>query len=109
MSESKVLYRYESVQFTDGLQVCCSEFLITKETPCGYWIDDYNRLFPKWVSKTSLKRYAYPIKLEAMHSFVKRKERQITILTYQLQRAKDSLELSDRPEGSKIYNHYATT
>ena len=78
-----------------------------KETPCGWWISEdpyYKRnqeefkILPKWdwgkprwVSKTSRRRYAFPTKEEALVSFKARKRRQITILTHQLSQAKEAL------------------
>lgn len=53
-----------------------------KETSKGYWIcEDNSTMFPeKWVSKTSVKKYAYPTKEEAKLNFVKRTEKRMNIL-----------------------------
>jgi len=95
-------YRYETIQYAslgmDGEYVSSPipnptlqliEYDMLKETPKGYWIgfggfgyDKYN--WKKWVSKTSVKRYAYPTKEEALQNFIKRTERRIKIMKYQL-------------------------
>ncbi len=51
---------------------------LIKATPKGHWIghDDYDK---RWVSFTSRKRYAYPTKDEAWHSFKCRKKIQLQI------------------------------
>ncbi len=43
-----------------------------------------------WVSKTSRKRFAYPTQMEAIESFIARKQRQIKILTKQCIKAKNA-------------------
>ena len=57
-------------------------YVLHKETPKGYWIKlggDPNHPSlsgkPLWISKTSVKRYAYPTKKEALFAFIKRKKR----------------------------------
>ena len=58
-----------------------------RETPKGYWIGfggGFRQLsWKKWVSKTSLRRYAYPSKEEAMQNFIKRTEKRSRILKRQ--------------------------
>jgi hypothetical protein len=91
-----VLYRVvDSLQSTgegypSRVGVSIHSFEIEKETPCGYWIGS------RWVSKTSKKRFAHPTKAEAIISFRKRKERQISILTAQLRQAHEALEISEK-------------
>lgn len=65
-------------------------FDLFKETPKGYWIG-YGNVAPgnlrsdaRWVSKTSKKRYAYPTEKEALNYFIKKSERQISILKRQI-------------------------
>ena len=69
-----------------------------KETPKGYWIG-YGYYAPnmlrgnsRWVSKTGLKRYAYPTKEEALENFIKRREKQIKILKYRVWSAEIALK-----------------
>jgi hypothetical protein len=72
-------------------------FEVTKETPAGYWIEDYTTKNGKrWVSKTGFKRYAYVEKKGAAESYVKRKHRQINILTTKLDQAKDNLSFFEK-------------
>lgn len=92
--------------FTD-FQLKYEEYPVIRETPKGYWIEidrkhishmDYEEeqtiSIEKWVSKTSLKRYAYPTKEEALQNYIARKNRQINILNRQLKDAKDCLDLA---------------
>ena len=64
-------------------------FYLIKETKCGYWITDsqipnelfdFKQCWKKWVSKTSIKRYAYLNKKDAYVSFEKRVLRRIQII-----------------------------
>ncbi len=76
------------------------EYVLVKETPCGYWIiEDYMERYAEsdiakryWVSKTGTKRRAYPTKEEAALSYLKRKEKQVKILTERLADAKGYLQ-----------------
>ena len=55
------------------------EYQLVKETPKGYWITHRSwrlqMISPKWISKTSRKRFAYPTKQEALTNYIKRTER----------------------------------
>lgn len=94
-------YRYEAVQYAslsnDGdyetlkipnPKMVLRTYNLWKETPKGYWIGygTFNvgnlRSNGRWVSKTSKKRYAYPTEKEALVNFIKRNERRIEILNY---------------------------
>ncbi len=101
-TEVKVLYRYNVMLFFEGRpKVLLSEYLVTKETECGWWIGGNKPKFEphsfhtytskKWVSKTTRKRFAYPTKEEALVNFKARKQRQILIIKGQLERAKEAL------------------
>ena len=82
----KEFYRYEEVPISYGYEIYMETMTLVNETDKGYWIK--SRMTPKkWVSKTSVKRYAYPTKYEAMINLIKRKERQIKILKASLKRA----------------------
>jgi len=99
-------YRYSLVQYatkdSDGEytnsvfpnpNLTLSIYSLVKETPKGYWIG-YGEIKEKWVSKTSKKRYAYPTKKEALLNFIKRSEKRIKILKYQLESSEIGLELA---------------
>lgn len=61
-------------------------YRVVKETDKGYWIKSelapsFIKTKPKWVSKTSRKRYAYPSKVVALESLIARKIRHLRILS----------------------------
>lgn len=112
-------YRYEAVQYAslgiDGDYESSKfpnpvlelrEYNLFKETPKGYWIGygNYSVGYPignlksnaHWVSKTAKKRYAYPTKEEALNNYIKRTERRIKILQYQIDSCKISLNLAKK-------------
>ena len=110
-------YRYETVQYAsmdvDG-EYCSSPYPNPKlelsiynmlaETPKGYWIgygkiDGLHNRF-KWVSKTARKRFAYPTKEEALHNFIKRTEKRLSILEYQAISCKVGLSLANKVKQS---------
>lgn len=70
--------------FIPEVKILCGEFNLLKETPKGYWIiqGDINQLNSDkiWVSKSSVKRYAYPTKKEALINLLKRTEIRSKIL-----------------------------
>jgi hypothetical protein len=105
-------YRYEIVEYAvkdyDGEYTNpvfpnpCLElrtYDLHKETPKGYWIG-YGNLYSghyhwkKWVSKTSRKRFAYPTEEEALTNFIKRTEKRMKILDWQLQVCRISINLA---------------
>jgi len=89
-------------------------FYLVKETPKGYWISSYRNYdknvhltflgdYPRWVSKTSRKRYAYPTREEALEGFKARKRRQIAILKNRLEQAQAALFYAERMERPRGY------
>lgn len=62
------------------LQLSYIRYVVIKETPCGYWLMTHYGGNKRWVSKTSLKRFAYPTKEEAFNSFKIRNSRRIGYL-----------------------------
>lgn len=70
------------------------EYPLMDVTPKGYWIG-YS-YFKKWISKTSLKKYAYPTKEEALAGFIARTSRYVSILNYRLQDASEALAIGIR-------------
>ena len=62
-------------------------YQVKKRTKCGAWIDG------KFVNLNARKRWACNTETEAIESFRARKQRQIEILSHQLNRAKQDLAL----------------
>lgn len=88
------LYRVHEQNFEDGTRVFINSFTITKETPCGYWIDYYYT--KKFVLKNSKKKFACSSITDAIFSFKKRKERQLSILKAQIDNIERALEIPDK-------------
>jgi hypothetical protein len=103
-------YRYDAQKYTlsdspdtiFGLSIFpsikLSVFVGVKETEKGYWIKDkglvdMSGIKPRWISKTSRKRFAYPTKEEALNSFVIRTHRRVSILEEEFDFAKTALRL----------------
>ena len=87
-------YSYYSVNYETGSEVFLRKFNLVKETPKGYWIRQRSSFFnheQRWISKTAKKRLAYPTELEAITSFIKRREAWIRILDKRRNRAKRDL------------------
>lgn len=100
----KKFYRYEGIQYAskdhNGEYISSSipnpklnliELNLFKETDKGYWIG-YGVNIPGnlrseaiWVSKTAKKRFAYPSREEALVGYIKRTERRVKILKYDLE------------------------
>lgn len=83
-------------------------YSVIKETPKGVWIklkgyEDCTYQRKRFILNTSRKKYAHPSKEEALYSFIKRKERQIKILSEKLSAAEDLLELAHCSEEIKEY------
>lgn len=101
-------YRYESRLYSSGdeeygyhthVMVELIEYEIIKRTNKGIWIiDNYRFVFmptyigKKFVNLTARKKFACLTKDDALKSFIARKERQIKILTSQLQNAQTALD-----------------
>ena len=77
-------YRYELERGKSFPALDLIVLNLVKETPKGYWIclGNPNQLhsFPRWVSKSSRKRYAYPSKEEALLGYMNRTKTRITYL-----------------------------
>lgn len=64
-------------------------FVLVRKTKCGYWIKDIRGFSePRWTSARTRKRYAYLSREAALDSYIKRKEKQIKILTDRLASSK---------------------
>jgi hypothetical protein len=85
-------YDYESGRITNQhIVIICDEFEVIKETQCGVWIDVGRKRF---VKSNTTKKFAHVNKDDAMTSFIKRKEKQISILANQLDKAKEAHKLA---------------
>lgn len=78
------LYRFETFNFHE-VTVVCNGYEVIKETPAGYWIEDWStKKSKRWVSKTGFKRFAYASKTDAAASYLARSRRYIEILLARL-------------------------
>lgn len=103
-------YRYvESAEDVDHVRLLLSEFLMVKETHCGYWIDpivgSYARKKIRWVSKTARKRYAYPTKAEALDALIARKRRQKAIIYWQNEIADVTIAAAEKAKQELVVTH----
>src|ERR1017187_10942745 len=84
-------YRFSDCPWTDQHGAIESNWYMVKETPKGYWIAeqwDSQATYKKFVLKDGRKRFAYPTREQAFDAYLKRKEKQVTILTHQLDKAR---------------------
>jgi hypothetical protein len=89
------LFRYSEECVDGGVKLDLQKTPVTSETPCGYWI--YGTVLKrKWVSKTSLKRYAYPTEKEALTGFIARKNRQLSLLKGRIDIVTAALKITER-------------
>ena len=83
-----VHYRYDDYMLEEGVEIRVRKFYPVRETPCFYMcVDEFEKHMmnvttgrkprTKRVSKDGLRRYCYPTKEQALHSFKKRKLSQI--------------------------------
>lgn len=96
-------YRYDSVRWAapldefdnpvgrGRLSVELRKFKILSRTKCGIWIDHHGE--KKFVNLTLNKKFACESEELARESFVRRKKRQISILSSQLEDAEKALRL----------------
>jgi hypothetical protein len=109
MTKITELYRYDSQRYsyiidaemdmygvTDA-KLELRTYKVSKETPCGYRIY-WGSPKGKWVSKTSLKRYAHPTKEEAHEAYKWRKKSYVAHCEARLRRAKEDLALASPRE-----------
>ena len=98
----------------DGVEVRVEKWNPIKETPQGYWVvsqyapswlsaDELRkRKFAKWVSKTSHKRKCYPTIEQAIDSYRRRKQMQVSRLRYQIEQAEVALAWATETKGIGI-------
>lgn len=82
----KLLYRYDGFHYGTGgdedgygmttvYRIECYDYVVVKETPKGFWINEYGRR--RWVPKKEGARWAHETKEQALTSFIARKKRAI--------------------------------
>lgn len=96
-------YRYNDCAYLNGLEIKITKYYPVRETKCCYFVIDEwakhlikiggDRLKSRQrrVLKNSLRRYCYPTKDEALHSFKMRKEAQVRHCEFSLAKAKQAL------------------
>ena len=114
MSTLPTHYRVRDALDASGVTIILQKWNPIGETPEGYWVlreggpnwpgidKKYQRKCGalKWVSKTSTRRYCYPSMSEAMDSFKRRKEVQVSKLAIQLEQAQLALAKFDEYKDS---------
>ena len=111
MKEEEYLYRYTNMQFGSEdsrfceIKLILSKYRVIKTTRCGKWITSSDYLTyadqyvdKKFVNMEAKKRFACPTEKEALQSFIARKNRQISILSHQLDVAKRAREIAEEKE-----------
>ncbi len=93
-----VHYRYNDHVTEEGLDIRVTKFYPVRETRCFYFVVDewqnktwVNNKRERRVSKDSLRRYCYPTRKEALHSYKKRKQSQIWHAEFALAKAEASI------------------
>jgi len=90
--ENNCLYRFvDQLTIGNHVVIYLREYLILRETRCGFWISYPNSKGEKFILKKARKRFAWPAKEEALKSFIARKRSQIRILESQLRSANSAL------------------
>ncbi len=102
-----LLYRYEADSYNGQSNLNLIEFLVVKETPCGYWyidkrmywgssqsIDEFVADTKKWVSKDARVRKCYETKELAFNSFSIRAHRRVEYLERDLAAARLNVQLT---------------
>ena len=109
MTEKPIHYRIKDTLSEDGVLIIAEVWRPIRETPEGYWVlkhgaPNWDGIDPKyqrkcgalkWVSKASRRRYCHPSLREAMESFKRRKEAQVSRLAMQLEQSQLALEKFD--------------
>lgn len=96
----KTLYKYiedkSYEEFDQAKKLVLKTFLVTKETPCGYWVREHGSYGKnKFVLKGDGKRFAHETIELALKSFIARKKRQIWINKRMIAIAKHSLKIAE--------------
>ncbi len=94
---------FETGEYIDSVfpnpQLQEKEYDLLKETPKGYWIGYgsmgiHKYMWKKWISKTSRKRFAYPTEEEALENYIKRTEKRLKFLNWQVMECRVGLDLA---------------
>lgn len=85
-------YRYHDILYESGPKISLDEFNVIRHTPKGVWIAVYGE--EKFVLNGVGKRFSHATKRDALHSYLKRKERQANIYYYRHQRAESCAKLA---------------
>ncbi len=85
------------------------QYEVIKTTPKGVWLKKGWWGQKRFVLRDAKKRFACPTKAEAKESFISRKKRQISILTTQLNSAKEALACGSVVSTSEIINNVYET
>lgn len=96
MAIGDIYYRYDSKNYTNSIDIVCTEFKVIKETAKGVWIahtfyDGVTFTWKKFILNGSKKKWACADKRSALHSFIMRKYCQIRILNNQIDQAHKAL------------------
>ena len=95
------LYRYNRTVRADefgpifvDVKLILKEYLVTRETPSGYWIiDEYDKR--RWVAKGARKSFAYDTKEAAALNLLKRSAKEVKYLNYKLEVARRTNYLAE--------------
>jgi len=88
-------YEYDDPEMVfSHMEVKLHEYRIKKFTPKGFWI--YKMMQDRFVLTSGKKRYAWLTKIDAMKSFIARKEAHASFAAQRLQRVEDSLKLGQK-------------
>lgn len=84
-------YRFQDCSWSEQHVAQESVWYAIRSTPKGYWITDEYAIQEKFVLASGKKRFAYPTRQEAFDSYMKRKEKQVLILSNMLNKANQRL------------------
>lgn len=100
-------YRISDRLYGSRVVAVVDAFDVVKETKQGYWVSAHcaphwmdiaelrRNHYLRWVSKTSHKRHCYPDLADAVRSFNRRKEVQVSKLRFQLDKAEIAAKGAD--------------
>jgi len=103
--EKKVYYRYDNFSYAAPVNefeismgksipsIHISTFEVVKHTPKGVWIEIPWAKKRKFILNRSRKKYASPTKELAWESFLARKKKQLSILSYQKRHIQDIIHM----------------